>query len=152
MKNKKKSTFFSDFKEFISKGNIMDLAVAVVIGGAFGKIVSSLVADIIMPLLGLISGGASLADKAVVLKEAEGDTPANLLKWGAFVQYIIDFILVALCIFIVLRIIKKAKEKAESLKKKEEEEAKEEEPAKPTPEEESAEALKEILEILKKNK
>ena len=150
MKNKKKSTFFSDFKDFISKGNIMDLAVAVVIGGAFGKIVSSLVADIIMPLLGLITGGVSLADKAVVLKEAEGETPANLLKWGAFVQYIIDFLLVALCIFIVLRIIKKAKEKAEALKKKEEEEKKEEEPAKPTPAEESAEALKEILEILKK--
>lgn len=150
MKNKKKSTFFSDFKEFISKGNIMDLAVAVVIGGAFGKIVSSLVADIIMPLLGLITGGASLAEQAVVLKEAEGETPANLLKWGAFVQYIIDFLLVALCIFIVLRLIKKAKEKAESMKKKEEEEKKEEEPAKPTPEQESAEALKEILEILKK--
>ena len=126
----KKSTFFKDFKEFISKGNIIDMAVGVVIGGAFGKIVSSLVADIITPLIGLLTGGVNLAEKYAVIS-----TPAALegaalpptateatelgygvLTWGNFIQSIIDFLLVALAIFIVLRIIVKAKNKVEAKK------------------------------------
>ena len=99
----------SEFKEFISRGNVVDLAVGVVIGAAFGKIVSSLVDGIVMPLVGLLLGGVKFSDLAVTLRAAELDAagkevaPALLLKYGAFLQTTIDFLLIAFVIFLVLK-------------------------------------------------
>lgn len=159
-----KSSFISDFKAFISKGNVVDMAVGVVIGGAFGKIVTSLVSDIITPLISLVTGKANLSElyaclnpdavEGVTYSSAAFPTVASAqeagfatLNYGAFIQTIIDFLLVALSIFIVLRIIMKSKEKLEALKKKEEEEkpAEPEAPAAPT----SEELLTEIRDLLK---
>ncbi len=109
--------FWKDFKAFISKGNIIDLAVAVVIGGAFNKIVTGLVNGIIMPLVGLAMGGLNVKDWKWVLKEAVLDeageiiTAENAVLYGEFIQLILDFLIVALCIFVVLRVIMKSKEK-----------------------------------------
>lgn len=109
--------FWKDFKAFISKGNIVDLAVAVVIGNAFNKIVTGLVNNIIMPLVGVLIGGLNVSDWKWVLKEAvyneagEVVTAENAVLYGTFIQSIIDFIIVALCIFIALRVIMNAKNK-----------------------------------------
>lgn len=156
----KKSTFFKDFKDFISKGNIIDMAVGVVIGGAFGKIVTGLVNYIINPVISLLTGGVSLENvktvlvKAVEANEATGTAAVEevAILWGTWIQTIIDFLLVALCIFLVLRAIIKAKEKAEKLKKKEEEEkpAEDEAPAEPSVEEKTLAVLGEIKELLEK--
>lgn len=131
--------FWKDFKAFISKGNIIDLATAVVIGGAFNKIVTGLVNYIVMPLISLLAGGLNMEDWKYVIKEATFDEAGNVVTaetavlYGTFIQTIIDFLLVALSIFIVLRIIMKAKAKlqaaeiaaAEEAKAKAEAEAKE---------------------------
>lgn len=115
--------FSADFKAFVSKGNVVDMAVGVVVGGAFNKIVTSLVNDIIMPLVGLLMGGLSVTDWKWVIKEAVLDeagavvTAENALKYGNFLQTVIDFLIVAFTIFIVLRVFTK-------LQKKKEEEAK----------------------------
>ena len=143
--------FINDFKEFALKGNILDMAVGVVIGSAFGKIVTSLVADIITPLISLLTGEVSLTGlkhvfKPEVLNEAGEVIQAEIaLTYGNFIQSIIDFFIIALSIFIVLRLIMTAKTKFESLKKKEEEA--EEEKA---PEETELSVLKEIKELLDK--
>ena len=106
--------FFSDFKKFIARGNILDMAVGVVVGGAFSKIVTSLVNDIIMPLVSLAMGGASVADWKWVIKEATYNadgillTAETALRYGNFIQLIIDFLIVAFCIFMVLRFMMKA--------------------------------------------
>ena len=116
--------FFKEFKEFAMKGNVIDLAVAVVIGGAFGKIVTSLVNDIFMPLIGLITGGTNVSGMFAVLgKVPEGVTIKSIeqatelgiatLNYGVFIQAIIDFILVALCIFSVIKVMNKMKKKPE---------------------------------------
>lgn len=102
-------SMMDEFKTFAMRGNVIDLAVGVVIGTAFGKIVSSLVADLIMPVLGLITGGINFTRMAITLKAAEGDTPAVLLSYGKFVQNIFDFVLVALAIFLMVRAINKLK-------------------------------------------
>lgn len=140
--------FFSEFKEFAMKGNIVDMAVGVIIGGAFGKIVSSLVADIVTPLISLLTGSVNLTNLKAVLKEAvlEGGEVVKeeiAITYGNFIQSIIDFLLIALSIFIVLRIIMKAEKKLEELKKKEAEETAEEAPA-----ETELSVLKEIKEML----
>ena len=129
--------FFADFKAFISKGNIIDMAVGVVVGGAFSKIVSSLVADIINPLVGLATGKVALADMQLVLQPEVVDevtqtvTQAEIaLKYGNFLQMVIDFLIIAFSIFVVLRIMMKAQETMNNLTKKEE--AVEEAPAAPT--------------------
>ena len=109
--------FWSDFKKFITKGNIIDLAVAVVIGGAFNKIVTGLVNHIIMPLVGLAMGGLNVKDWKWVLKEAVLDetgavvTAENAVLYGEFIQLILDFLIIAFCIFVALRIMMKSKEK-----------------------------------------
>lgn len=131
--------FFEDFKAFALKGNIVDMAIGVVIGGAFGKIVTSLVNDIITPLIGLLTGNVSLAELKVVLAPAvldaagEVTTPELVLTYGAFLQTIIDFLIIALSIFLVMRIAMNAHKKLDEMKKKEEEapveEAEEEAPA-----------------------
>lgn len=144
-KEKKKSSFFKDFKAFITKGNILDLAVAVVIGGAFNAIITSLVNNIIMPLVGLFTGRASLAELDVWIKKpdyvpdpetgldviVEG-TGAGHIQYGLFLQAIVNFLIIALTIFIMVRVIRSSQErlafrekaKAEEAAKKAEEEAK----------------------------
>jgi large conductance mechanosensitive channel len=107
---------FADFKSFAMKGNVLDLAVGVVIGGAFGKIVSSLVNDIIMPLIGLLAGNVNLASLSIVLKPADAtaNTMALMLKYGAFMQSILDFLIIALSIYFVIRLIGKLKRKQDA--------------------------------------
>jgi len=104
-----KTQFASDFKAFISKGNVIDLGVAVVIGAAFNKIVTSLVNDIIMPLISLLAGGLNVTDWKWIIQSAQYDAAGNIIKaetalnYGNFIQNILDFIIVAFTIFIVLR-------------------------------------------------
>ena len=130
-----KSSFWSEFKTFIARGNVMDMAVGVVVGGAFTAIVNSLVGDIINPLIGKLFGGVDLSAAKVVLTAA--DEAAGIeevaIRYGALIQAIINFLIVALCIFIVVRGINRLKDKA---KKEEEaaEEEKEEEPPEPSEE------------------
>lgn len=119
--------FFSDFKAFALKGNIVDMAVGVVIGGAFGKIVTSLVNDIITPLIGLLTGNVSLSELKIVLSPEVIDavtdevaTPELALTYGAFLQTVIDFLIIALSIFMVMRIAMNAHKKLDELRKKEE--------------------------------
>lgn len=136
---------FKDFKDFISRGNVLDMAVGVIIGGAFGKIVTSLVNDILMPLLGLITGGVDFNSKELILSPAEYDAAGNVikeaasLKYGSFIQNIIDFLIIAICIFFFTKALAKVESK---LKKPE---PKKDEPKKPT----SEELLTEIRDILK---
>jgi large conductance mechanosensitive channel len=127
-----------EFKKFAMKGNVVDLAVGVVIGGAFGKIVTSLVNDIIMPPIGYITGGVDFSSLAITLKDAVGDTPAVTIGYGAFLNNVIDFLIVAFSIFLVIKALNK-------MKKKEEE--KPAEPAKPS---EEVVLLQEIRDALKK--
>ena len=101
--------FIKEFREFISKGNVMDMAVGVIIGGAFGKIVSSLVENILMPLIGIILGGVNFSDLSVTVGSAE-------VKYGVFLQSVFDFLIIALVIFIMIKQISKATSK---FKKKE---------------------------------
>ena len=120
------------FKKFISRGNVVDMAVGVIIGGAFGKIVTSLVNDIIMPLIGLAVGKLNFADLSVTIGESE-------IKYGSFIQAVVDFFIVAFCIFIVIRLF-------ESFKKKEEEKPQEDAPVIKSDE---AVLLEEIRDLLK---
>lgn len=106
-------SFFKEFRDFAMRGNVVDLAVGVVIGAAFGKIVSSLVANIIMPPLGLLIGGIDFKNMAVTLKPAVGDTPAVLLQYGIFIQSIFDFIIVAFAIFVAIKLMNKLYKKKE---------------------------------------
>lgn len=107
--------YIREFKEFAVKGNVMDLAVAVIIGGAFGKIVSSLVADVVMPLVGIILGGVNFASFKWTLKSAVVDqagsvlTPAVTMNVGAFAQNVFDFIIIAIVIFLMVKIIGRLK-------------------------------------------
>jgi large conductance mechanosensitive channel protein len=145
-----KKGFFGEFKEFLSRGNVVDMAVGIIIGGAFGKIVTSLVSDIIMPPIGLLVGGVNFTDWNVVLKEAvmengEVITPALTLNYGNFIQVLFDFLIIALSIFFVIRGINKMKDLTS--KKKAEEEA-----AAPAPEPEPTKEeilLTEIRDLLK---
>ena len=98
-----------EFKEFAMKGNVVDLAVGVIIGAAFGKIVSSLVSDIIMPPLGVVIGGVDFSDLAVILQAAAGGKPAVVLAYGKFLQTIFDFSIVAFAIFVAVKGINKVK-------------------------------------------
>jgi large conductance mechanosensitive channel len=103
-----------EFKEFAVKGNVVDLAVGVIIGAAFGKIVTSLVTDIIMPPLGLLLGGIDFKDKLIELKPAVGKTPAVNINYGLFINNIIDFLIVAFAIFLVIKGINALKRKEEA--------------------------------------
>lgn len=108
-------SLLKEFRDFAVKGNVVDLAVGVIIGGAFGKIVSSLVNDVIMPPIGLLIGGVDFKDLAIVLKEAQEGAEAVTLKYGAFIQNVFDFIIIAMAIFAMVKVInnlKKAPEKA----------------------------------------
>lgn len=110
--------FIKDFKEFAMKGNIVDMAVGVIIGGAFGKIVSSLVNDVIMPVVGLATGGVNFTNLSATLHKAVTDPEtgevvkeAVMLNYGMFIQNIVDFLIIALSIFIALKVIMKFKRK-----------------------------------------
>ena len=133
----------NEFKEFIARGNVVDLAVGVVIGAAFGKIVSSLVDGVIMPVIGLLVGGLNFAQLAITLKAAEiaADgkeiAPAVLFKYGAFIQTVVDFTIIAFAIFVVIKLMNK-------LQKKEEEA-----PAAPPPPSDEVVLLQEIRDLLK---
>ena len=109
----------SEFKEFAMRGNVVDLAVGVVIGAAFGKIVASLVNDIIMPAVGYVVGGVDFSELAIVLKEASVDAagaevPAVLVKYGAFIQTVVDFLIIAFAIFVAVKVINSLKRKEEA--------------------------------------
>lgn len=107
-------SILQEFKAFAVKGNMIDMAVGIIIGAAFGKIVSSLVGDVIMPPLGMIIGGVDFSDLAITLKAAEGDLPAVVLAYGKFIQTIIDFTIIAFAIFIGIKAINKLKREEEA--------------------------------------
>ena len=125
----------NEFKKFISKGNVIDLAVGVIIGGAFGKIVSSLVNDILMPIIGAIIGGIDFSNLSITIGKAK-------ITYGMFIQNVIDFLIVAICIFLFIKVIEKV------TKKKEENEEKVEEAKK----DEQIILLEEIRDLLKESK
>ena len=135
--------FIQEFKEFALKGNVMDMAVGIIIGGAFGKIITSLVNDIIMPPIGLITGN-SFSDAKYVLRPAELDAAGETVKeaielnWGNFVQTTVDFFIIALCIFLMIKAMN-------SFRKKEEEQ-----PEAPVATPEDIELLREIRDELKR--
>src|SRR5512139_2863440 len=103
-----------EFRDFAMRGNVVDLAVGVVIGTAFGKITSSLVNDVLMPPIGLLLGGVDFANKVVVLKEPVGDVPAVALRYGAFINTLIDFLIIAAAIFLLVKAINALYKKPEA--------------------------------------
>ncbi|NKF22049.1 large-conductance mechanosensitive channel protein MscL [Solimonas marina] len=103
-----------EFKEFAMRGNVIDLAVGVVIGGAFGKIVSSFVADLIMPVLGLLVANVNFSKLAITLKPAVGDTPAVLFAYGRFLQNVLDFVIVAFVIFLFVKLVNNLRRRREA--------------------------------------
>lgn len=131
-----------EFRDFAIKGNLIDMAIGIIIGAAFGKVVASLVADVIMPPIGLLIGGVNFTDLVIVLKEAVGDNPAVTLNYGNFIQILIDFLIVAMAIFIVIKGIN-------ALKRKEEKEPEPEPEPEPTKEEI---LLTEIRDLLKEGR
>ena len=149
--------FFSEFKTFISRGNVVDMAVGVIVGGAFGKISTSLVNDVIMPAVSMLMGGVDFTAWKIVLKEAVTEVGADgavvetatevAIKYGNLIAVIVDFLIIALSVFCMVKLINSMKAKAEALKKKEEEEA----AAAPADPEPSAEEklLTEIRDLLK---
>ena len=106
-------SFMKEFREFAMRGNVVDMAVGVIIGGAFGKIVSSLVADVVMPVLGILTGGVDFKDLKIVLEQAHGDVPAVTLNYGMFIQNVFDFIIIAFAIFLMIKGINKLKKPVE---------------------------------------
>ena len=133
-----------DFKNFAVKGNMIDMAVGIIIGGAFGKIVTSLVSDVIMPPIGLLVGGVNFTDLKIVLKDAvENGAEAVTLNYGNFLQVLFDFLIIALTIFFVIRMLAKLK--------KEEAPAEPAAPAEPEPTKEEI-LLTEIRDLLKERK
>lgn len=105
--------FIKDFKEFAVKGNAIDMAVGVIIGGAFGKIVSSIVDNIIMPPIGVITGGVDFTDLKLELKAAEGEAAAVTLNYGQLIQDVVDFLIIAFCVFIMVKALMKLSKKKE---------------------------------------
>ncbi|RYG10922.1 MAG: large-conductance mechanosensitive channel protein MscL [Chitinophagaceae bacterium] len=104
-------SFIKDFKEFAIKGNVVDLAVGIIIGTAFGKIVSSVVADIVMPPIGLLINGVNFSDLVITLKPAIDDKPAVVIAYGKFIQTILDFTIIALAIFSLVKVLNKLRPK-----------------------------------------
>ncbi len=133
-------SMIKEFKEFAMKGNVADMAVGIIIGAAFGKIVSSLVNDVLMPPIGMLIGNVDFSSLGIVLKAAEGTTPAVIMKYGLFVNSIIDFVIVAFAIFLMIRALN-------SLKKKEAEA-----PAAPAAPPKQEVLLEEIRDLLKAGK
>jgi len=131
-------SFSSEFKDFAMKGNVVDMAVGIIIGAAFGKIVASFVADVLMPPIGLAMGGVNFTDLAYVMKEAVGETPAVSILYGKFIQTVIDFLIIAMAVFVGVKAMN-------SMKKKEEEK-----PAEPEAPPKQEVLLEEIRDLLNK--
>ena len=106
-------SMMSEFKDFAMRGNVVDMAVGIIIGAAFGKIVSSLVEDVIMPPIGYLIGGVDFTDLKVILKAAEGEAAAVTLRYGEFLQTVFDFIIVAFAIFVAIKAMNTMKKSAE---------------------------------------
>lgn len=134
----------NEFKTFIARGNVIDMAVGIIVGTAFTKIVNSLVADVITPFISIITGKVNFSDLKYVIAEATETTAENAIKYGSFIQAIIDFLIIAVVVFAMVKTINTAKSKME---KKKEEEIVQEEPPKPSNEEI---LLTEIRDLLKK--
>lgn len=134
--------FIDEFKAFALKGNVIDMAVGIIIGGAFGKIVSSVVNDIIMPPIGLLVGGVNFTDLKIVMKEAVGSSPAVTLNYGNFLQVTFDFLIIAFSIFMVIKFMNNLNRKKEAAQS-----ATPPPPAAPSKEEQ---LLAEIRDLLKK--
>ncbi|MCB1896567.1 MAG: large conductance mechanosensitive channel protein MscL [Zoogloeaceae bacterium] len=139
-------SFISEFKEFAVKGNVVDMAVGIIIGAAFGKIVDSLVKDLVMPVMGKLIGGVdfrnlyiNLGDKAYESMEAAEKAGAPLIKYGMFINTVIDFLIIAMAIFVAIKVINKLKRQEEA-------------PAEPAPEPDPEDVvlLREIRDLLKK--
>jgi large conductance mechanosensitive channel len=108
-------SIIKEFKEFAVRGNVIDMAVGVIVGTAFGKIVSSFVADVVMPPIGVLLGGVNFSDLAITIKEAVGSSAAVVVAYGKFAQTVIDFTIIAFVIFMVVRLINSLKKKAEAM-------------------------------------
>jgi large conductance mechanosensitive channel len=131
-------SMMSEFRDFAMRGNVVDMAVGIVIGGAFGKIVSSFVNDVLMPPIGMALGGVDFSDLAMTLQEASGEVAAVTVNYGSFIQTVIDFIIIAFAIFMVVKGMNKMKKKEEAAP-----------PAPPKPSTEEN-LLTEIRDLLKK--
>lgn len=150
---KKAKGFFQEFKTFISQGNILDLAVGVVIGTAFKAIVSSLVSDIFMPAFGALFGSSDISDLKWVIQGAAGDSPEVAIKYGLFIKNIIDFLIISFCLFIIVKVAMSFRKKLESITKKEKEEAAKKEAAEAKSREDKLlDTLTEIRDLLKEQK
>jgi large conductance mechanosensitive channel len=130
-----------EFKAFAMKGNVVDMAVGIIIGAAFGKIIASMVSDVIMPPLGLLIGGVNFTDLKIIMKAAVGENPAVTLNYGNFLQVVFDFIIVAIVVFMMIKAMNAAKRKQEA--------APAAPPAPPAPSKEEL-LLTEIRDLLKK--
>ena len=141
MEELKMKKLISEFKAFISRGNVIDLAVGVIIGGAFTSIVNSLVKDIVMPIIGMLFGGIDFTYLKFVITPAEGDVPEAAICYGSFIQNVVNFLLVAFVIFMVVKFINNLHRKKEEAPK---------EPAAPPAPPEDVVLLREIRDLLKK--
>lgn len=110
-------SMIQEFKTFAVKGNVVDMAVGIIIGAAFGKIVTALVSGVIMPPIGILLGGVDFSDLAIVLKEAVGEAPAVVISYGAFIQTVVDFVIIAFAIFMMVKAINSMKKKEEEAPK-----------------------------------
>jgi large conductance mechanosensitive channel len=128
----------NDFKSFIMRGNVLDLAVAVVIGAAFGRIVTSFVNDVLMPPIGILLGGVDFSDLVLTIQEATAEVEAVTINYGAFIQTLVDFLIIAFAIFMVIKAFEKARKKEE------------EKPAAPAEPPAQEKLLAEIRDLLKK--
>lgn len=108
-------SMISEFKEFAVKGNVVDMAVGIIIGAAFGKIISSFVGDVIMPPIGVLLGGVDFSDLAFTIKDAVGNVPAVVISYGKFIQTMVDFTIIAFAIFIAVKAINSVKKKQEEV-------------------------------------
>ena len=127
-----------EFREFAMRGNVMDMAIGIIIGGAFGKIISSLVNDVLMPPIGMLVGGMDFTKLGITLRAAEGDAAAVMLKYGMFIQQVVDFIIIALVIFMMVKAMNSMRKKEEAA------------PAAPAPPPRQEVLLEEIRDLLKK--
>ncbi len=110
-------SFLKEFKEFAVKGNVVDMAVGIIVGAAFGKIVSSFVADVVMPPIGVLLGGVDFTDLAITLKQATAEAPAVVISYGKFIQTVVDFTIIAFAIFVAIKAINLLKRKEEEAPK-----------------------------------
>lgn len=123
--NKNRRSFIGEFKEFINKGSVMELAVGVIIGGAFTTIVNSLVNDILVPIISLIGGGVNFSNLSITIPNFFGTGDQAIIAYGNFIQNVVNFVLIAFCVFIIVKTLNNMRERAEKLKKKEEKKAEE---------------------------